>query len=76
MANPLYNEFGGGQSGTTPMFQWFQRFMMQNQGRDPNQMIDSFVRSGKLTQEQLNMVQQRARLIEGQLNQFKSMFGF
>lgn len=77
MGNPLYNELsGGGQNGPISMFQRFQRFMMQNRGQDPNQMIDSFVRSGRLNQEQLNQIQQQARMIYGQLNQFKSMFGF
>lgn len=77
MANPLYTQLGGGGQGDPmPMFQQFQRFMQQNKGIDPNQKINEIVSSGMLNQNQLNMVQQRKQQLEGQFNQFKSMFGF
>lgn len=54
----------------------FVQFMNQMKGQDPNQLINNFVSSGKITQQQLNQVQQQAKQLEGQFDQFRKMFGF
>lgn len=54
----------------------FQQFMNQMKGQDPNQIINQMVQSGKISQQQLNQVQQQARQMESQFEQFKGMFGF
>lgn len=54
----------------------FKQFMEQMKGQDPNQIIQSMVQSGKLTQQQLNMVQMQAKQMEGQLAEVRKMLGF
>ena len=76
MPNPFRQGMGGPQGGPVNMMQAFQKFMQQNQGRNPNEMIQQMVSSGRLNQQQLNQAQQMAKQIEGQFNGFKSMFGF
>lgn len=79
MANPFMQAMGGGnvpQGGPMNMMQAFQQFMQQNQGKNPNEMIQQMLSSGKLNQQQLNQAQQMAKQMEGPLNGLKSMFGF
>ena len=53
----------------------FQQFMQQMRGQDPNKIINDMVQSGKLTQQQLNMVQMQAKQVEEQLAGMRKMFG-
>lgn len=79
MANPFFSAIGGAngsQGGPMNMTQAFQQFMQQNQGKNPNEMIQQLLSSGKLNQQQLNQAQQMAKQMEGQLSGLKSMFGF
>lgn len=78
MANPFKAAMGCsmGQGGPMGMMQAFQQFMQQNQGKNPNEMIQQMLSSGKLNQNQLNQAQQMAKQMEGQLSGLKSMFGF
>lgn len=76
MANPLFNAMGGQRNGPMGMMQAFQQFMQQNRGKDPNEMIQQALSSGRLTQQQLDQIQQAAKQVEGQFNGIKSMFGF
>lgn len=78
MGNPFKAAMGGsmGQGGPMGMMQAFQQFMQQNQGKNPNEMIQQMLSSGKLNQNQLNQAQQMAKQMEGQLSGLKSMFGF
>lgn len=73
MPNPLYNALGGG--GQNPMMQQFGQFMQQMRGRDPQQMIDDLVKSGRVSQQQLNQVQQQAQQMKGMLDGMRGMFG-
>ena len=66
----------GQQGGPMNMMQAFRQFMQQNQGKNPNEMIQQMVSSGKINQNQLNQAQQMAKQIEQQFNGMKSMFGF
>lgn len=75
MANPLFKQLGGSRAAD-PMgnfLQQFPEFMRQMKGKDPNKMISELVSSGKINQDQLNQVQQRARQMSGMFEQFKGM---
>lgn len=79
MSNPFFNALGGAQGpqgGPMNMMQAFQQFMQQNQGKDPNEMIQQLLSSGKLNQQQLDQAQQMAKQMEGPLSGLKGMFGF
>lgn len=65
MANPLFQALGGGQmSGPMGQFQHmmqqFQQFKANFQG-DPQQEVQKLLQSGKITQQQLNQIQQMAK---------------
>ena len=75
MANPIFNALGGGIS-QNPMMQQFPKFMNMMRGRNPNEMINQLVSSGRINQSQLNQVQQQAQQMSGMFNQFKGMFKF
>lgn len=74
MENPLYNLLGGGNQN--PMMGQFQQFMHQMRGRDPQQMIDELVRSGRVSQQQLDLVQRQAQQMRGMMDGMRGMFGF
>ncbi len=74
MANQLFQALGG--DSPNPMMQQFPKFMQMMRGKDPNQMINELISSGRINQEQLNAVQQRAQQVGGMFNQFKTMFNF
>jgi len=71
MSNPIFQALGG--QGQNPMLQNFQRFMQQMQGKDPNQIIQQMVSSGRISQAQLDQAQRQAQQIA---NTFHSMPGF
>ena len=73
MGNPFFGVMGGG--GRPNMMQQFQSFMQQMQGKDPNAIINEMVRSGRLSQEQLNQAQQQARQMQGMFEGMRGMFG-
>lgn len=58
------------------MMNKFPQFMQQMMGKDSNQMLNELRSSGKVNQDQINQAQKMADQMGGQLNQFKSMFGF
>ena len=64
MSNPLFNALGGGiPQGNGPM-QMIQQFMQfrQNFRGDPKAEVEKMLQSGRISQQQLNQVQQ----MEGQ----------
>lgn len=70
MSSPVYNAIGDQR---TNIFQQFKQFMgqMKQQGvTDPNEKIKSLLQSGKLSQEQLNQVQQQAQQMQGMFKGF------
>lgn len=73
MASNLFQSLGGGRS---PMQNHFMQFMGQMKGQDPDAIINELVSSGKLSQAQLNQVQQRAQQMKNDLASFRGMFGF
>lgn len=71
MSNPLFNALGGGlPQGNGPM-QMIQQFMQfkQNFKGDPKAEVEKMLQSGKISQQQLNQVQQMAgqfqRMLKG-----------
>lgn len=72
MANPLFQALGGGQ---TPgqmgqfqnMVQQFRQFQQTFQG-NPKAEVEKLVQSGRISQQQLNQLQQAA-------NQFRQLLG-
>lgn len=64
MANPLFNALGGGHMpGAMGQFQsmmrQFQQFKQSFQG-DPKTEVEKLVQSGRISQRQLNQLQQAA----------------
>ena len=70
---PFLGVMGGG--GRPNMMQQFQQFMQQMKGKDPNAIINEMVSSGKISQEQLNHVQQQAQQMSGMFDGMRGMFG-
>ena len=71
--NPFLGVMGGGRQPN--MMQQFHSFMQQMRGKDPNAMIQEMVQSGRISQEQLNQVQQQAQQMSGVFDGMRSMFG-
>ena len=71
--NPFFGVMGGG--GRPNMVPPFQQFMQQMKGKDPNAIINEMVSSGKISQEQLNHVQQQAQQMSGMFDGMRGMFG-
>ena len=72
--NSLYNTLQPQQNGNI-MTQFFS-FMQSARGQNPQQIINSMLSSGKLTQEQYQQVQERAKQLGSQFEGFKQSFGF
>jgi hypothetical protein len=73
MSNPLFNMLGGGMpQGNGPM-QMIQQFMQfkQNFKGDPKEEIQKMLQSGKISQQQLNQVQQMAGQFQSLLKNMK-----
>lgn len=74
MSSSLYNSMG--RQTQNPIGGQFQQFMDHMQGKNPQEMINQMLTSGQLSQQQLNVIQQRAQQIAPMLNGMKNMFGF
>lgn len=72
--NSLYNALQPQQNGN--MLTQFFNFMQQARGQNPQQIINSMLSSGKLTQEQYQQVQERANQLGSQFESMKNTFGF
>ena len=71
MSNPLFNALGGGMpqgNGPRQMIQQFMQFKQNFKG-DPKAEVEKMLQSGKISQQQLNQVQQMAgqfqRMLKG-----------
>lgn len=54
----------------------FPQFMQQMRGKNPQEVLNQMIQSGKISQNQLNQAQQMAQQMQGQFEQFRQMFGF
>lgn len=73
MSNPLFNALGGGMpQGNGPM-QIIQQFMQfkQNFKGDPKAEVEKMLQSGRISQQQLNQVQQMAGQFQNLLKNMK-----
>ena len=73
MSNPLFNALGGGMpQGNGPM-QMMQQFMQfkQNFKGDPKAEVEKMLQSGRISQQQLNQVQQMAGQFQNLLKNMK-----
>ena len=73
MSNPLFNVLGGGMpQGNEPM-QMIQQFMQfkQNFKGDPKAEVEKMLQSGRISQQQLNQVQQMAGQFQNLLKNMK-----
>ena len=68
MANPLYQQLGGGMPNN-PMLQRFLQFKKTFDG-NPQQMVQNMLNSGKISQSQLNQYAQKANQLYDQLKPF------
>ncbi len=75
MSNQIFQALGGAMP-QNPMMQQFPKFMQMMRGKDPNQMLNDLVSSGRVDQAHLNAAQKQYQQMGNMLNQFKSMFGF
>lgn len=73
MSNPIFQALGG--QGQNPMLQNFHRFMQQMQGKDPNQIIQQMVSSGRISQAQLDQAQRQAQQMASLFEPMRGMFG-
>lgn len=73
MANPIFKAINGrAQNGG--FLQQFPKFMQQMRGKNPTQMLNELVSSGKINQQQLDAAQRQAQQMSGMFDQFKGMF--
>ena len=73
MSNPLFNALGGGMpQGNGPM-QMMQQFMQfkQNFKGDPKAEVEKMLQSGRISQQQLNQVQQMAGQFQNLMKNMK-----
>lgn len=73
MSNPLFNVLGGGMpQGNGPM-QMIQQFMQfkQNYKGNPKEEVQKMLQSGRISQQQLNQVQQMAGQFQSLLKNMK-----
>lgn len=73
MSNPLFNVLGGGTpQGNGPM-QMIQQFMQfkQNYKGNPKEEVQKMLQSGRISQQQLNQVQQMAGQFQSLLKNMK-----
>lgn len=73
MANPVYNALNGNKQPN--MLQQFQQFMNAMQGKDPNQILNELVSSGKVSQAQLDQAQRQAQQMAAMFEPLRGMFG-
>ena len=76
MPNDLYRQMNGNRGNADPIGDTFLGFMNQMRGQNPRQIINQLVSSGQMTQQQLNVLQQKAQEMSGVFGQFKARCGF
>lgn len=73
MSNPLFNALGGGMPQVNGPMQMIQQFMQfkQNFKGDPKAEVEKMLQSGRISQQQLNQVQQMAGQFQNLLKNMK-----
>jgi hypothetical protein len=74
MSNPIYDALAGNNMGMAGnpinILQQFQNFRNTMQGKNPNEEIQRMLRSGQISQQQLNQAQQMAMQMQNMLRGF------
>lgn len=68
MANPLFNALNGGNmpgNGAGNMLQQFHQFRQRMRGVNPQEEVQKLLQSGRISQAQLDKVQQMAQQMQG-----------
>ena len=68
MSSPVFGAMGSQNGGN--MMQQFQQVMQQMKGKNPQEEINKLLQSGKVSQQQLNQVQQQAQQMQGMFKGF------
>jgi predicted PurR-regulated permease PerM len=68
MSSPVFGAMSGQNGGN--IIQQFQQFMQQMKGKNPQEEINKLLQSGKVSQQQLNQVQQQAQQMQGMFKGF------
>lgn len=66
MPSPIYDSMNHGNQ----MMSQFSQFMRSMQGKNPQQEIDNLLRSGKISQQQLDRAQQMAQQMRSTFEPF------
>ena len=72
MPNPFFNAMGAQQGGVPG----FVQFMQSMKGQNPQAILNNLLSSGKISQRQLDIAQQKAKEMSGAFEGFRKMFGF
>lgn len=72
MPNPLYNEMQ--KNAPNQLETVFERFMNQFKGQNPTAIINQMVQSGRISQAQLNVAQDRARQLGSMFEGLRGKF--
>ena len=70
MANPFFRPQ---MQGVVP---GFIEFMQSMKGQNPQAILNNLLSSGKISQRQLDIAQQKAKEMSGAFEGFRKMFGF
>ena len=68
MPNPIFNALGNTPNNNN-IIQQFLAFKNQMQGKNPQEEINRLLKSGAVSQEQLNQAQQRAMQLQALFKQ-------
>lgn len=73
MANPLFNAMNK-NAAPKNFFDTFPDFMQQMKGKNPNEILNNLITSGKVSQQQLDAAQRQAQQMSGMFDKFRGMF--
>lgn len=73
MANSIFNAMKQNNRSNN-FLDAFPDFMQQMKGKDPNEILNNLISSGKVSQQQLDVVQQQAQQMSGMFDKFRGIF--
>lgn len=73
MANLIFNAMKQNNKSNN-FLDAFPDFMQQMKGKNPNEILNNLISSGKVSQQQLDVVQQQAQQMSGMFEKFRGMF--
>lgn len=73
MANPIFNAMKQNNKSNN-FLDAFPDFMQQMKGNNPNEILNNLIFSGKVSQQQLDIVQKQAQQMSGMFEKFRGIF--